>query len=371
MKTISTALYISFFFSVPLAAAQSETEPDDYYPAHTAAVSGLTPPLAIIITVLVAAFFLMGFFSIYLRHCANGANSSVQTHAAVPRGRPRKAGPRGLDKAVIDTFPMMEYSEVKIHKIGKDALECAVCLSEFEDSHTLRLIPKCDHVFHPECIDEWLSNHTTCPVCRANLVPQPGESVHALRLASPRDIEAQQNHVEIESAPEITELPEITEGVPSEPEIELNPVSNNNNKKALNRTRTGGSRSNRLRGLPRSHSTGHSLLVRPGQNLERFTLRLPLEVRKRVINRQLQRASSFILLPNRTDCEGSNRGKISKLLNLSFKHDRWVFTMQPPFLVSAPSPHRGANSSGEGASGIVTPPLRNSGPIVELGRHPV
>ncbi|KAF9604768.1 hypothetical protein IFM89_010309 [Coptis chinensis] len=63
------------------------------------------------------------------------------------------------------------YSVVKGLKIGKGALECAVCLNEFEDDETLRLLPKCDHVFHPECIDAWLASHTTCPVCRANLTP--------------------------------------------------------------------------------------------------------------------------------------------------------------------------------------------------------
>ncbi|KAF9602633.1 hypothetical protein IFM89_030521 [Coptis chinensis] len=63
------------------------------------------------------------------------------------------------------------YSVVKGLKIGKGALECAVCLNEFGNDETLRLLPKCDNVFHPECIDAWLASHTTCPVCRANLTP--------------------------------------------------------------------------------------------------------------------------------------------------------------------------------------------------------
>ena len=37
--------------------------------------------------------------------------------------------------------------------------------------------------------------------------------------------------------------------------------------------------------FPRSHSTGHSLLVLPGDNLERFTLRLPKEVKREVLER--------------------------------------------------------------------------------------
>ena len=65
----------------------------------------------------------------------------------------------------------MAYADVKAHKAGKGALECAVCLSEFYDDETLRLLPKCSHVFHPDYIDTWLASHITCPVCRDNLVP--------------------------------------------------------------------------------------------------------------------------------------------------------------------------------------------------------
>ncbi|KAH1083611.1 hypothetical protein J1N35_023372 [Gossypium stocksii] len=103
----------------------------------------------------------------------------------------------GLDTLVIETFPIMVNSKVKGHKIGKRTLECAVFLNKFEDDETLRLIPKCDHVFHPECIDIWLTSHTTCPICRANLVPQPGDPVIQLivliNTATELDLKARNN----------------------------------------------------------------------------------------------------------------------------------------------------------------------------------
>lgn len=54
-------------------------------------------------------------------------------------------------------------------KIGKGEVSCAVCVSEFGDNERLRSLPKCEHAFHPECIDPWLAENSTCPVCRANL----------------------------------------------------------------------------------------------------------------------------------------------------------------------------------------------------------
>ncbi|KAF3333089.1 E3 ubiquitin-protein ligase ATL6-like protein [Carex littledalei] len=78
---------------------------------------------------------------------------------------------RGLDAAVLETFPIMVYSEVKEHQIGKGSVECAVCLCEFQDDENIRLLPKCIHMFHPDCIDEWLLSHVTCPLCRCILTP--------------------------------------------------------------------------------------------------------------------------------------------------------------------------------------------------------
>ncbi|KFK44886.1 hypothetical protein AALP_AA1G315700 [Arabis alpina] len=80
---------------------------------------------------------------------------------------------RGLEKDVIKSFPSFLYSQVKGLKIGKGGVECAICLNEFEDEETLRLMPPCSHAFHADCIDVWLSSRSTCPVCRANLIPKP------------------------------------------------------------------------------------------------------------------------------------------------------------------------------------------------------
>ncbi|KAM5585085.1 E3 ubiquitin-protein ligase ATL6-like [Rosa sericea] len=91
----------------------------------------------------------------------------------------------GLDQAVIETFPVLNYSTVKgLKEESAPELECAVCLNEFSDDETLRVLP-CNHVFHPWCIDAWLADNKTCPVCRAKNSRHGRESKPDVRVGEP------------------------------------------------------------------------------------------------------------------------------------------------------------------------------------------
>ncbi|KAJ6293267.1 hypothetical protein OIU77_008748 [Salix suchowensis] len=43
---------------------------------------------------------------------------------------------------------------------------CSICLQDFKDWDPMRKLPFCEHYFHLECIDEWLTRNGSCPMCR-------------------------------------------------------------------------------------------------------------------------------------------------------------------------------------------------------------
>ncbi|XP_067853290.1 E3 ubiquitin-protein ligase RLIM [Heptranchias perlo] len=79
--------------------------------------------------------------------------------------------PRGLTKEQIDNLSTRNFGE-------SDAIKtCSVCISEYTAGNKLRKLP-CSHEYHVHCIDRWLSENSTCPICRqAVLVRTTGESV--------------------------------------------------------------------------------------------------------------------------------------------------------------------------------------------------
>lgn len=61
------------------------------------------------------------------------------------------------------------YRVVEYKKERKEGSECPVCLSVYVEGEEVRQLKICNHIFHVECIDTWLSSHSTCPVCRASV----------------------------------------------------------------------------------------------------------------------------------------------------------------------------------------------------------
>ncbi|KAJ8762623.1 hypothetical protein K2173_008062 [Erythroxylum novogranatense] len=95
----------------------------------------------------------------------------------------------GLQQSVINSITIFQYR--KGDRLI-ESTECSVCLTEFQEDETLRLLPKCNHAFHISCIDTWLRSHTNCPMCRAHIVndtplvsgPQNSENLNAANVGN-------------------------------------------------------------------------------------------------------------------------------------------------------------------------------------------
>ncbi|XP_031471505.1 E3 ubiquitin-protein ligase RNF6 isoform X4 [Phasianus colchicus] len=70
---------------------------------------------------------------------------------------------RGLTKEQIDNLSTRNYGD--IHTEEEISKTCSVCINEYVTGNKLRQLP-CMHEFHIHCIDRWLSENSTCPICR-------------------------------------------------------------------------------------------------------------------------------------------------------------------------------------------------------------
>lgn len=53
----------------------------------------------------------------------------------------------------------------------RDDTECSVCYEPLKQMLTgVRACTECKHIFHIECVNRWLRQHTSCPLCRARMV---------------------------------------------------------------------------------------------------------------------------------------------------------------------------------------------------------
>ena len=81
---------------------------------------------------------------------------------------------RGATKRDLARLPTVPYSENMELLKGEDPC-CSVCISDYEKGDKLRVLP-CKHLFHVDCVDQWLSVNATCPLCRKSIfVDDPEE----------------------------------------------------------------------------------------------------------------------------------------------------------------------------------------------------
>lgn len=143
-----------------------------------------------IIGVLASAFLLVSYYAILSKYCGNSESSrGVENqqpspdedeeegdhHDTTNEHEPWVIRTPGLDEALIKSITLVKYKKGD-GMVGSS--DCSVCLGEFQDDESLRLLPKCSHAFHVDCIDTWLTSHTNCPLCRANIFSTTTQPPH-------------------------------------------------------------------------------------------------------------------------------------------------------------------------------------------------
>jgi len=89
---------------------------------------------------------------------------------------------QGLTKSQIDKLESYYYSsdteEEKMNIESQEKLNekkedeskkmCVICISEWKNNQHIRKLP-CKHEFHSKCIDKWLKQKRSCPICRGEV----------------------------------------------------------------------------------------------------------------------------------------------------------------------------------------------------------
>ncbi|KAI3811445.1 hypothetical protein L1987_21169 [Smallanthus sonchifolius] len=147
-------------FSTPLL---QQLPPPPRSPPHNYA---LKPSMTIIVGALTTVFSITFLLLLYSKHCRR-EDTRYPSELIPVRSFDRDNS--GIDRTIIESLPVFRFGSLSGQK---DGLECAVCLSVFDPIEVLRLLPKCKHAFHVECVDTWLDAHSTCPLCRYRVDPE-------------------------------------------------------------------------------------------------------------------------------------------------------------------------------------------------------
>jgi Ring finger domain len=46
---------------------------------------------------------------------------------------------------------------------------CSICQDDLKEGDRIRTLRQCQHLFHAACLDPWITQHGSCPMCRTKL----------------------------------------------------------------------------------------------------------------------------------------------------------------------------------------------------------
>ncbi|KVH97133.1 Zinc finger, RING/FYVE/PHD-type [Cynara cardunculus var. scolymus] len=136
-----------------------------------------SPLIIVVIGILASAFLLISYYTIISKYCKRRSGHQLNPSSQDSDHRNQSStthdqwqhAATGLDESLIKSIAVCRYR--KGDGVVEGSGDCAVCLCEFQEGESLRLLPKCSHAFHLPCIDAWLRSHSNCPLCRSHVMP--------------------------------------------------------------------------------------------------------------------------------------------------------------------------------------------------------
>ena len=77
------------------------------------------------------------------------------------------------DQQILNELPETKIEDVT--KLDAEKKNCIICLEDFKNGDKATVLP-CIHLFHTECIKNWLKTQNSCPICKFKLT---GENINS------------------------------------------------------------------------------------------------------------------------------------------------------------------------------------------------
>ena len=81
---------------------------------------------------------------------------------------------RGAEEATLDALPLTTVKNVEEDLPHENERTCGICLEDFAVGDEIRKLPRCKHVLHKGCGDQWFRRVANCPICKTEIAGEGG-----------------------------------------------------------------------------------------------------------------------------------------------------------------------------------------------------
>jgi len=144
-----------------------------------------------------------------------GQAGLFNANAGMPFGMPQhmqqqqQPDPRDATHAPTAASTLQNLPRIKVRLVDLEANEsneCSICIDELEVGQEAMRIP-CGHLYHEECVKDWLKKSNECPVCRYELPTDNAEFERGRReRMAGRKIRLRRSDLTVKTAKELRRL---------------------------------------------------------------------------------------------------------------------------------------------------------------------